>query len=101
MNQQTTQPRERPILQLALNGEYFDAIKAGTKHEEFRLCTPYWTRRLVNREYVGIVLTRGYPPRADASRRLEFPWRGYRIDTITHRHFGPTPVTVFAIKVAP
>lgn len=28
-------------LTLALKGEYFDAIRAGTKLEEFRLVTPY------------------------------------------------------------
>lgn len=96
------------ILQLALNGEYFDAIKSGEKLEEFRLVSPYWVNRLTiggmnghvtPRHYTGIVLTRGYPKRDDASRRIELPWRGFTVKTITHPHFGDHPVKVFAIKV--
>jgi ASC-1-like (ASCH) protein len=33
-------------LHLSLKREYFEAIRAGTKTEEYRLCTPYWQRRL-------------------------------------------------------
>ncbi|KAB1444162.1 ASCH domain-containing protein [Bordetella bronchiseptica] len=89
-------------LHLALKGEYFDAIKAGTKVEEYRLCTPYWKKRLeIPFElYDRIVLTRGYPAKGDESRRLLLPWQGYSIKSITHPHFGPDPVMVYAIKVA-
>lgn len=88
-------------LHLALKGEYFDAIKAGTKTEEYRLCTSYWQKRLASPFglYDRIVLTRGYPHRDDAERRLVLPWQGYDIKTITHPHFGPDPVTVYAIGV--
>jgi hypothetical protein len=88
-------------LTLPLNGVYFDQIKAGMKTEEFRLRTPFWTKRLAGRSYERIVLTRGYPSRDDHDRRLVLPWRGLRETTITHPHFGPNPVEVFAIKVAP
>lgn len=86
-------------LHLALKGEYFDAIKAGTKTEEYRLLTLHWANRLEDRSYDRIVLTRGYPRRDDAARRLVLPWQGYTIKTITHPHFGPYPVTVYAIDV--
>ncbi|WP_241065261.1 MULTISPECIES: ASCH domain-containing protein [Achromobacter] len=88
-------------LHLALKGEYFDAIKSGTKAEEYRLCNRHWVNRLEKPEghYDRIVLTRGYPARGDADRRLVLPWRGYTIKTITHPHFGPDPVTVYAIRV--
>lgn len=86
-------------LTLALKGEYFDAIKAGTKNEEFRLVTPYWRKRLEGRQYENIELTRGYPKRGDSKRRLTLPWKGYRLKTITHPHFGTDPVEVFAINV--
>lgn len=69
-------------LHLALKGEYFDAIKAGTKIEEFRLLNAYWRRRLVARDYDLLVLMRGYV-----------------VKTITHPHFGPEPVEVFALNV--
>jgi len=86
-------------LTLPLNGVYFDQIKAGTKTEEFRLRTPFWTKRLAGRSYDRIVLTRGYPRSDDHDRRLVLPWRGLRETTITHPHFGPDPVEVFAIRV--
>ena len=88
-------------LHLALKGEYFDAIKAGTKTEEYRLCNRHWINRLEKPpgHYDRIVLTRGYPRRDDAERRLVLPWQGYTIKTITHPHFGPDPVTVYAIDV--
>lgn len=97
------------ILQLALKGEYFDAIRDGTKTEEYRLANAYWKKRLIvggergilHWSFDGIVLTKGYPRRDDLSRRLELPWRGFTRKTITHPHFGPDPVEVFAIKVAP
>jgi hypothetical protein len=87
-------------LTLALKGEYFDAILDGSKAEEFRLRTPYWTKRLVGRTYSTIVLTKGYPAASDDTRRLSRPWRGYRKTTITHPHFGPDPVEVYAIDVS-
>nr|WP_312968546.1 ASCH domain-containing protein [Pseudomonas sp.] len=87
-------------LTLPLKGEYFDQIKAGTKPEEFRLVTPYWRRRLEGRTFDRIELTLGYPLRDDDARRLVLPWKGYRITTITHPHFGPDPVEVYAIDVS-
>lgn len=84
---------------LPLKREYFDQIKAGTKPEEFRLCTPYWKKRLEGKTYDRIVLTLGYPRRDDAERRLVLPYKGFAIRTITHPHFGADPVTVFAIDV--
>lgn len=87
-------------LTLPLKRDYFDAIRAGTKTEEYRLCTPHWRNRLEGCEYDQIVLTLGYPARADHSRRLVRAWRGCIIKTITHPHFGPDPVQVFAIDVS-
>ncbi|MDO3512601.1 ASCH domain-containing protein [Ralstonia pseudosolanacearum] len=87
------------ILVLPLRGDFFDQIQAGTKCEEYRLCTPHWRRRLEGRTFDRIELMRGYPRRDDSARRLSRPWRGYIIKTITHPHFGPEPVQVFAIRV--
>jgi len=93
---------------LPLKAEYFDAIRDGTKKEEYRLANAYWTRRLFvtghrttgHRSFSSIVLTKGYPKSDDTSRRLELPWRGFTRKTITHPHFGPEPVEVFAIDVS-
>ena len=88
-------------LVLPLKAEYFNAIKAGTKTEEFRLRTPFWRKRLEGKAFDRVVLTLGYPSREDASRRLVLPWRGMRETTITHPHFGSGPVQVYAICVTP
>ena len=87
-------------LTLPLRGEYFDEIKAGRKIEEYRLCTEFWEKRIEKKKIDRIVLTRGYPKRTDESRRMALPWRGYEIKEITHPHFGPDPVRVYAINVS-
>lgn len=86
-------------LVLPLKGEYFDAIRDGSKPKEYRLVNDYWSKRLIGRSYSRIELTKGYPKADDAERRLSRAWRGYEIETITHPHFGPEPVRVFAIDV--
>lgn len=86
-------------LHLSLKGIYFEQIKSGEKVEEFRLATPFWEKRLEGRAYTEVVLTKGYPSKHDATRRIVRPWQGFRRTTITHPHFGPDPVEVFAICV--
>ena len=86
-------------LHLNLKAEYFNDIESGNKAEEYRLCTPYWTKRLVGRKYDTIVLKRGYPRKDDRASHLIRPWKGYTAKTITHPHFGDKPVEVFAIDV--
>lgn len=86
-------------LNLPLKREYFEAIREGAKTEEFRLVNEYWNKRLVGQSYDAIVLTLGYPARDDKARRIQKPWRGFVQKTITHPHFGPEPVQVFAIDV--
>ncbi|EED8542987.1 ASCH domain-containing protein [Salmonella enterica] len=85
--------------QLAVNGEYFDAMKSGEKKFEYRLLNDYWRKRLVNREYDRLIITRGYPRSDDSDRRIDVPYQGYKVQSIIHKHFGPDPVNVFAIKV--
>lgn len=86
-------------LQLAVKGEYFDAMIRREKTEEYRLVNPYWGRRIHGKDYDRLIITRGYPKRDDSSRRIDVPYDGYEIKTITHPHFGDKPVKVFAIKV--
>lgn len=56
-----TEARCTADLHLALKDEYFDAIKAGTKTEEYRLCNQHWINRLEKPagHYDRIILTRG------------------------------------------
>ena len=87
------------VLRLPLKGLYFRQIRSGMKVYEFRLDTPYWRKRLINRDYESIEMTLGYPKRGDESKRLVRPWRGYEMQTILHPHFGDQRVKVFAIQV--
>lgn len=86
-------------LQLAVKAEYFDAMKRGEKTEEYRLYNDYWEKRFMFGKFDRLVITKGYPRKDDASRRIDIPYKGFEIKTITHPHFGPEPVKVFAIKV--
>lgn len=86
-------------LHLPLKAEFFDAIKDGSKPEEYRLRNDYWRKRLEGRSFDGIRLTRGYPRMGDSDRWLRRPWKGYIVKRILHPHFGPDPVEVYAIKV--
>ena len=87
-------------LHLPLDTEFFRAILAGTKLEEYREFNPYWRRRIEGRTFDALVLTLGYPKAGDTARRVVLPWRGYKIKRITHRKFGTEPVEVFAIDVS-
>lgn len=88
-------------LVLPLKREFFEAIRDGSKTEEFRLRNAYWRKRLEGRAFARVVLTLGYPAADNHERRLVLPWRGLRVTTITHPLFGAAPVEVYAIKVAP
>jgi hypothetical protein len=95
-------PLEMTVTALVLNlkSEYFDAIRNGSKTEEFRLRTPYWEKRIKGRDYTAIILRKGYPKTGDAERELVLPWRGYREIDLEHPHFGEGVHQVFAIDVA-
>lgn len=85
-------------LVLHLKTKYFRQIAAGEKREEYRLCKPYWAKRLVNRRYDRLVIWDAYKP-GSAETVLIFPYRGYEIRTITHEHFGKIPAKVFVIPL--
>jgi hypothetical protein len=85
-----------------VKGVYFKQIRDGVKPTEFRLTTDYWTKRLVGRTYRNVVMLWGYPAGGglEGLTRLTRKWRGYTRETLTHPHFGPDPVEVFAIDVS-
>jgi hypothetical protein len=90
------------VLTIPVKGEYFDQIAAGDKLYEYRLMTPYWVKRLKREPFSTVVLTRGYPKAGgvEGVTRLTREWRYCAVRTITHPHFGPDPVNVFAIDVS-
>ncbi len=84
-------------LHLHVKTEYFDAVKRGEKTHEYRLSNAFWDKRLGGRTYDGIVYYNAYKPGAE--NRIEMPWNGCFIEQITHPHFGPEPVVVYAIRM--
>jgi len=88
-------------LYLPLKGKWFDLIKAGKKSFEYRLYNEYWKKRLIDRDYKTLILTRGYPRRDDMERRIELPYRGYTIKLIQSEEFGVSdkPGTILKHKV--
>lgn len=88
------------ILTLRMKGKWWDQIASGEKTEELRRNTEHWHKRLIGREYDEIHLWRGYPSRADTSKRLRFRWAGVTSRTITHEEFGTEPTDVFAIDLS-
>lgn len=48
------------ILHLTLHRKWFDAIANGTKAEEYRTATPYWTTRLEGKTFDVIHFRNGY-----------------------------------------
>jgi len=90
------------VLTIPVKGIYFDQIKAGTKLHEYRLRTSYWIKRLRQREYDLVVLTRGYPKGGgiEGVTRLTRKWNSFTVGAITHEHFGPDAVDIYAIDVS-
>lgn len=87
-------------LRLNLKGCYFDAIRDGTKLTEYRSFDKWWHRLSWQGPWGDILLLRGYPKADDESRMLRRKWNGFKVETITHPHFGPDPVSVCAIDVS-
>lgn len=87
-------------LHLNVKKIYFNERRSGNKFEEYRLYNDFWIKRLVERNYFEIHYKAGYPKKGDKNNIDIMPYRGYTIKTITHPHFGPKPVKVFAIKLS-
>lgn len=83
---------------LNLKKIYFDEIKRGVKLYEFRLYNSYWQKRLQHRDFDVVEFRCGYPKNGDKERIIRRKWMGFVKMTITHEHFGNTPVDVFAIR---
>jgi hypothetical protein len=88
-------------LRMAVKTEYFNQIKSGEKIFEYRLFNEFWRKKLVGKNYDYLVITLGYPKAGDADKMIKVPYRGYDLQTITHKHFGDAPVNVFALRLTP
>lgn len=87
------------ILHLSVKSEYFLEVRDKVKAHEYRLQTEYWRKRLEGKQYDEVHIKLGYPKSSDADRIEIRPWKGYLESTITHKHFGDQPVSVYAIIV--
>jgi len=68
---------DKSSLKLTLHRDYFEAIAAGRKVEEYRKIKPYWTTRLVGRNYDEIHFRNGYNT---DSPFMRVKYLGYEID---------------------
>lgn len=84
-----------PDLHLHVKTKYFNEIKNGEKSYEYRLCNDYWSKRIIARDYVSLIIYNAYKPGSE--NRIVMRYRGYKRMTITHPHFGPLPVVVYGI----
>jgi len=82
------------ILYLVLKFKWFDQVKSGEKKFDYRLFNSYWKARFHHHQYKRLVLMRGY-----TKTRIELPWQGYEIKTITHEEWDNVPTKVFAIRL--
>ena len=87
-------------LTLHLKKEDFEQLKRGETIEDFRLRTPYWTKRLVGQKHKKVRVLCGYPKRGSKPRQLVCRFRGWEPKVISHPQFGKQPVRVFAIAVS-
>lgn len=84
---------------LNVKNEYFQEIKSGKKKEEYRLQTPYWIKRFENKVFHKVIIRLGYPKRGTIEKEIIFPWNGYELKLVKHKHFGDDFVKVYAIKL--
>lgn len=87
--------QRRKNLYIIIKKKYFDEIAAGTKKVEYRTISDYWTTRLVGRSYAKVIFINGYKKNAKRIRRI---FVDVETVTVQHEHFGPDPVTVYAIN---
>jgi len=67
----------RPLLVLRVKKKYYDLIRSGEKKVEYREIKEYWTKRLVNRKYVAVVIANRQNTFFSDPEWLIFPWNGY------------------------
>ena len=61
------------VLHLVLKGEYYDAIERGEKKCEYRDNTPYWRKRILEKDPSIVVFHRGY-----TNQTMAF-WIAYKV----------------------
>ncbi len=80
-------------LHLILKKEWFDKIKSGEKNIEYRLATPFWEKRLWNKQWDKITFQLGYSNK----NRIEKKWLKTELEVIKMPFFGNEEVLIFAI----
>jgi len=65
--------KEKRILHLTLLRKWFDLIASGKKIKEYREIKPYWTKRLLGKDFDEIYFKNGYSKNAPFMR---VEWKG-------------------------
>lgn len=87
------------VLHLNVKSEYYDSFISGDKTEEYRICNEYWRKRLESKNYGVIHYKKGYPKNNDTNKIYKMPFNGFTKKIIQHKHFGDSPIMVYAIKL--
>jgi hypothetical protein len=66
---------QKKILHLTLLKKWFDLIASGNKTKEFRDIKPYWTKRLLGKNFDEIYFKNGYSTNAPFMR---VQWKGMK-----------------------
>jgi len=66
---------QKNILHLTLLKKWFDLIASGDKTKEFRDIKPYWTKRLLGKNFDEIYFKNGYSKNAPFMR---VEWKGMK-----------------------
>lgn len=70
-------------LVLNVKTRWFDLIVSGKKDREYRMIKPYWTKRLVGKQFDRVVIVNRYPPKPyNDTNSISFPYRGFEIAKI-------------------
>jgi len=88
-------------LHLVVTNKWYQQIVAGTKTEEYRQVKKHWISRLTwhggkYKAFKYIKFVNGHQKNAPFAI-AEFKY--ILLKEITHEHFGPSPVAVFAIGI--
>jgi hypothetical protein len=73
----------------------FDEVTSGARPRIHLPINQHWSRAMVGKDYKNLVLSRGYL----ASKQIEIPWPGYRVESVRSSPSGPE-VVVFTLDVS-
>jgi len=85
---------ENKILHIFVKGKYWALALLRHKLYEYREVKPFWTKRLINKNYAEIYYHFGY-----TKNILRFKYDGFKVTHVVHKEFGNKAVKVYTISL--